>query len=168
MAFLRRNLKSCPEHCKTSAFIAIVSSVLDLSPIVWDPYYSQDIDKLERIQKQAARFITGNYKSREEGLITNMLKDLGLEPLKEGRSYNRLVFFYKVVEGLVPPIPPEELLQPVRARRQIKAKKYSDCETINIIDRQVVNNNRGYKVEQCRTEQYKNRFLYELQWTGII
>lgn len=132
---------------------------MDYSSIVWDPYYTQDIDKLERIQKQAARFITGNYQSREEGAMTNMLKDLGLESLKERRTINRLVFFYKVVEGLVPPIPPEEYLQPVRARRQIKSKKFSDCVTTDILDRQVVNNNSGFKVEQCRTEQYRNSFF---------
>ena len=133
---------------------------------MWDPYYAPDIDKLERIQKQAARFITGNYKSREEGSITNMLKDLGIEPLKERRSFNGLEFFYNVAEGLIPPIPPDEFLQSVRARHQIKAKNIQ-TETANIIDRQVetignignININREYNVEQCRIEQYKNSFF---------
>ena len=37
-----------------------------------------------------------------------MLVDLELLSLKERRSMNGLSFFYKVVEGLVPPIPPED------------------------------------------------------------
>ena len=45
MAFLRWNPKYCPEHCKTSAYINLVSSVLDYSSVVWDLYYSQDITK---------------------------------------------------------------------------------------------------------------------------
>ena len=63
MAFLRRNLKTCPEHCKKAAYISLVRPILDYSLIVWDPYYTyiQDIAKIEQIQKQAARFITRNY-----------------------------------------------------------------------------------------------------------
>ena len=60
MAFLRRDLKSCPEQCKKSAYISLVRSILDYSAIVWDPYYTQDIDKLESFQRQAARFIIGD------------------------------------------------------------------------------------------------------------
>jgi hypothetical protein len=36
-------------------------------------------DKLERIQRRAARFITGDYKSRKEGSVTKMLAELELE-----------------------------------------------------------------------------------------
>jgi hypothetical protein len=47
--------------------------------IVWDPYTQVDINKLERIQRRAARFITGDYKSRKEGSVTKMLAELELE-----------------------------------------------------------------------------------------
>ena len=133
MAFLRRNLKSCPEQCKKPAYISLVRSILDYSAIIWDPYYIQDINKLESMQKQAARFITGDYKSHEEGCVTKMIYDLGLESLQELRSFNRLVFFYKVVEGLVPPIPPEEFLQLTRQKRQIRAKTYTSFVTSYIM-----------------------------------
>ena len=169
MSFLRRNLKSCPEQCKKSAYISLVRSILDYSAIIWDPYYTSDIHKLERIQRQAARFITGDYRSREEGCVTKMLHDLGLEPLQERRSFTRLVFFYKVVEGLVPPIPPEDFLQPLRQKRHIRATKYSDYVTTNIIDRQVIKNDRGYKVDQSKTDQYKNSFFVRtaIEWNHL-
>jgi len=51
--------------------------------IVWDPYTTSDINKLERIQRRAARFITGDYKTREEGSVTKMLNDLVREPSTE-------------------------------------------------------------------------------------
>ena len=82
-----------------SAYISLVRSILVYSAIIWDPYYIQDINKLESMQKQAARFITGDFKSHDEGYVTKMIHDLGLESLQELRSFNRLVFFYKVVEG---------------------------------------------------------------------
>ena len=110
MAFLRRNLNNYPEQCKKCLYItfAIYSGLqcYNLGPIL----YSRHI-KLERTQRQAARFITGDYKSREEGCVTKMIHDLGLEYLQERRSFNRLVFFYKVVEGLVPPIPPDRYVR---------------------------------------------------------
>ena len=61
MAFLRRNFKMCPQTCRKSAYLSLARSILDYGAITWDPYYIKDIDKLERIQRQAARFITGDY-----------------------------------------------------------------------------------------------------------
>ena len=69
---------------------------------MWDPYLKQDIERLERVQRQAARFITGDYRTREEGCVTSMLQSLELSSLENRRSTNRLIFMHKVVEGLVP------------------------------------------------------------------
>ena len=66
LAFLRRNLQSLPLDCRKSAYTTLVRSLLDYGSIVWDPYLKQDIDKLEGIQRQAARLITGDYKTGEE------------------------------------------------------------------------------------------------------
>ena len=57
IGFLRRNLKSCPQDCRKSAYISLVRSVLDYGSIIWDPYLSRDIEKLERVQRQAARLL---------------------------------------------------------------------------------------------------------------
>ena len=37
----------------------------------------------EIVQRSAARFVTGDYKSRHEGCVTNMLTDLDLPSLEE-------------------------------------------------------------------------------------
>ena len=99
IGLLRRNLKSCPQDCRKSAYISLVRSVLDYGSIIWDPYLSRDIEKLERVQRQAARFITGDYHSREEGSVTGMLDMLELETLQHRRSMCRLFFLFKVVEA---------------------------------------------------------------------
>ena len=90
---------------------------------MWDPYLKQDVDKLERVQRQATRFITWDYRSREEGCITGMLQSLELSSLENRRSSNRLIFMYKIVEGLVPAKPPNEFLKPAKQKRQVKVKK---------------------------------------------
>ena len=63
-----------------TAYIALVRSVLEYGATVCDPYLKQDINKLERIQRQAACFITKDYRSREPGCIENTLKKLQLPP----------------------------------------------------------------------------------------
>ena len=41
------------------------------------------IKTIEKVQRQAARFIKRDYKSREEGCVTNMLNDLDLTSLQQ-------------------------------------------------------------------------------------
>ena len=56
--------------------MSLVRSTLEYSFIVWDPYLQKDIDKLQKVQRQAARFITGNYISRDQGFVSQMLAEL--------------------------------------------------------------------------------------------
>ena len=72
--------------------------VLEYGSVIWDPYLTRDIDELERSQRNGTRFVTGDYKSRHEGAVTNMLKNLDLPTLQDRRTNAKLVFLYKVVE----------------------------------------------------------------------
>ena len=167
--FLRRNLKNFPQECRKTTYISFVRLILDYGSIVWDPYLKQDIDKLERVQVQAARFITGDYRSREEGCVTGMFKSLELSSLENRRSSNRLIFMYKIVEGLVPAIPPNEFLKPAKQNRQVKEKNFENCETKNILDRHTSNNNRNFTVEHCKSEQLKQSFFVRtiVEWNHL-
>ena len=111
-----------PQECRKTACISLERSILDYGSIVWDPYLKQDIAKLERVQTQAARFITGDYRTREEGCVTGMPQSVELSSLENRRSSNRLIFMFKVVKGLVPALPPNEFLEPIRQKRQVKEK----------------------------------------------
>ena len=84
--FLRRNLKHCPESCRKTAYLALVRSTLEYSSIVWDPYLQKDINKLEKVQRQAARFIIGDYSSKDQGCVTRMLDRLKLPSLQDRRE----------------------------------------------------------------------------------
>ncbi|KAL8581063.1 hypothetical protein ACOMHN_012714 [Nucella lapillus] len=69
VGFLRRNLLNCPKECRCLAYIALVRSRLEYAATVWDPYYNQNSENLERVQRQAARFITEDYRTREPGVL---------------------------------------------------------------------------------------------------
>ena len=69
------------EETSNTVHISLVRSTMDYGGIIWDPYTETNINRLERIQRQAARFITGDYRSREEGSVSNMLEKLDLQEL---------------------------------------------------------------------------------------
>ena len=149
LGFLRRNLLHCTEDCRKTAYISMVRSLLEYSAVVWDPYQKSDIDKIERVQRKAIRFIKRDYRSREEGCISKNAKELELPTLQERRGSLRLVMLYKVVEGLVPGLPPQNFLSTSRPRRQIRLKTFENCETSNIL------NTNKWKTIQSALKLYK-------------
>ena len=159
LGLLRRNLRSCPEECRRTGYLALVRSVFEYSAVaVWDPYQERDIDKLEDVQRRAARFIKQDYRSRQPGSIAKMLKDLNLPSLQDKRREKRLVFLYKIAPGLIPAIPAEPFLTPVRNKRQIKTTSRSDFTSSNIIRKFARNNNRCFSLGSAKTDTYSNSF----------
>ena len=169
LGFLRRNLSHCPQDCKRNAYLALVRSSLEYGAAIWDPYLKTDIDKIERTQHIAARFITSDFKSREPGCVTKMLKDLELPPLQDRRKHIRLVLMYKVVEGLLPAIPPSEYLTPRRPGRAVKPTKFRGCESKNPVERQVTNNTKSFVVSRGKSDQSTNSFFTRtvLDWNHL-
>ena len=55
------NLAACPKDVKESAYKGLVCPVLEYGSSVWDPQSILLQDELEKVQKRAARFVTGNY-----------------------------------------------------------------------------------------------------------
>ena len=142
------------------AYTALVRSKLEYSASVWDPHLKQDIDKLERVQRQAARFISGDYRSRDPGCVTAMLKEQNLPVLEERRRHQRLNLFYKITEDLLPALPKEKFLTPMdNNRRKIKPTRHQGFQSANIVERHTANHSRGFRVPYTRTEQYRSSFF---------
>ena len=89
VGFLRRNLWNCPSGCKRNAYLSLVRSVLGYGATLWDPYLQKDINKLEQVQRKAARFVSGDYKSRTPGSMQKLLRKLDLLPLQVRRQQLR-------------------------------------------------------------------------------
>jgi hypothetical protein len=142
---------------------------MEYSAIIWDPYNKNDINKLENLQQRGARFITKDYKSREEGSMTNMVRGLNLPLLQTRRQHQRLIFFYKLVKGQIPAIPPHEYISHQKPKRHIRARTFQDCETTNSVNLQVRNNTRAIVVEHSNTDQYRNSLFIRtaINWNHL-
>ena len=86
-----KNVRSCPEECRrTALYLVLVRSVLEYSAVVWDPYQQRNINKLEDVQRHTAPFVKQDYRSRQPGSITKMLKDLNLPSVQDRWREKRL------------------------------------------------------------------------------
>ena len=54
----------------------MIRPILEYANTVWSPYTKKDIAKIERVQRQSARFIMANYSHHRS--VTNMLTNLEL------------------------------------------------------------------------------------------
>ncbi|KAJ8038699.1 hypothetical protein HOLleu_16195 [Holothuria leucospilota] len=110
LAFIRRNLYSCPRSVKANAYLTLVRTLLEYSSSVWDPYTVSLSNKVEQIQRRAARFVCNDYSPHSS--MTEILKDLGWDSLNVRRTVNRLAIFHKARLGFL--ALPMNNLQPVR------------------------------------------------------
>ena len=83
LLFLRCNLKGCPEKLKQTAYFSLIHSFMDYGATVWDPYQKYNSDKIERVQRRAARFIKSRYLRYSS--VSDMLDVLGWTPLSQRR-----------------------------------------------------------------------------------
>ena len=71
-SFLQRNLSSCPIKVKINCYKSLVRPILEYASIVWSPHTQLNINKVEKIQRQAARFIKNNFSWHSS--VSNMLQ----------------------------------------------------------------------------------------------
>jgi hypothetical protein len=113
---VRRNVKTHNSQLKTRAYNTLVRPVLEYSATVWDPYTQADINKLQQVQRRAARYVTHRFHNTSSP--TAMLEELGWEDLEARRKKMKLCMFYKIHHHLVN-IQMPQYIHPasIRARR---------------------------------------------------
>jgi hypothetical protein len=74
----------------------IIMSLWLYASAAWDPYASDQINKFDKVQRRAARFVSNNYRDKTPGCVTAMVKSLGCEPLTEHRKSHKFIMMYKV------------------------------------------------------------------------
>lgn len=90
--FIRRNFKDASTEVKETLYFMHVRSILDYACVVWDPHQEYLIERLEKLQNQAARFVTNKYDPFAS--ISAIKATLNWEPLQFRRIKLRLKFFH--------------------------------------------------------------------------
>ena len=158
---LWRNLRFCPETCRKTAYTSLVRSLLGYSSTVWDPHVQKEIDKIEGIQRRAARYIKRDYQSRNAGCVTAMLQELDLPSLQERRWQNRLTFLFKII-GHLPGIKAEKHLAPILNKRLIRPTRSENQK--NVVQQFARNHQRCIHIQHASTPVFKNSFFPRRIW----
>ena len=95
---IRRNLHGCSQKTKDAAYRSMVRPILEYASCSWDPYRKGQVDRLEAVQKKAARFVSGQY--GRDVSATGLVGSLQWRTLQERRFLARQTMFYKAVNGL--------------------------------------------------------------------
>ena len=62
---------------------------------IWDPHQVGDTQSLEKVQRQAARWVKSNYE-RKPGVVTRLLRELEWPPLADRRRNLKLILLFKL------------------------------------------------------------------------
>lgn len=93
--YLKRNLRHSTSATKLIAYKSLIRPLLEYADIIWDPHTLSNINKLERIQKRALRFIYNKYKRLDS--VSALYSIAGIQPLQTRRKINRLTFLYTLI-----------------------------------------------------------------------
>ena len=94
LGLLKRNFSKCSTEIKSKCYTTLARPIVEYGCPVWDPQYNADIETIEKVQKRAARFATGNY-CYETGNSEINQKALGWESLEERRLRTKLIYLQR-------------------------------------------------------------------------
>lgn len=126
MGILRRNLSSCPEKTKSKAYQALVRPKLEYASACWNPYAREQVNLLEAVQRQAARFVLNNYERTAS--VTQMLQRLEWDSLATRRLLNQCTMFFKIHHGLVSIPFPTTVIPSTRQGRNTNTMSYQTIQ----------------------------------------
>lgn len=93
----QRNFKYAPKPLKETLYLTNIRPMLEYACAAWDPFTKVLEDKLERVQKRAARFVTGIYDYKIRG--SQIRENLGWKLLSTRRKMIRLKLLHNINSG---------------------------------------------------------------------
>ena len=111
LGFIHRNLGHCSKQVKVTVYTTMVRPTLEYSSPVWDSKLPRLCQKLENVQRMAARFVHSAYTDRTPGCVTKMVQDLGWESLEHRRYISRLMMIFKIHHQIAQVSGTTEILQ---------------------------------------------------------
>ena len=109
---------------------------MEYAATVWDPHTTENIKKVEAVQRRAARFVTGEY--RYTSSITAMAESLSWETLQQRKQQGMAIIMFPIVHATlaIAAFPHLQLMGAATRGHQYK-----------------------YRIPYCRTNTYKYSFF---------
>ena len=85
LGFVKRNVQTKNKDIRTLAYNSLVHPQAEYGSAVWSPYTKENKDKIEMVQRRAARWVSNDYSSYNS--VTEMMSNLGWQSL-ENRRYD--------------------------------------------------------------------------------
>ncbi len=126
LGMLRRNLGPCSPEVKTRAYEALVRPQLEYGTAAWNPHTQRNISMLESIQRQAARFVSRDY--RKTSSPTAMIDGIGWQSLEQRRRMAQATMFYRIHHQLVNIQFPNTIHRKTRQTRNSNSLQYTQIQ----------------------------------------
>ena len=103
---LKRSMSGCSQHAKATTYQALVCPYLEYcAPVwaVWDPHTVKNIDMLEKVQKQAYRWLTAKWDNNSkqwDKSYFQSLSELNWQSLQQRRTYLKQCQTFNVLNGM--------------------------------------------------------------------
>ena len=95
VGLIRRSFTYMDKECMKQLFTSLVRPHLEYANVAWSPHYKRDIDKIEKVQRRATKFVPElKHLSYEE-----RLKAMKLPSLQYRRKRGDLIEVYKYTHG---------------------------------------------------------------------
>ena len=120
-------------------YFTYVRPILEYADVIWDNSTLLLVHKIESVQIEAARIVTGGTKLTS---IDSLYKETGWQRLTERREIHRLTYLYKMVNNLTPPY-----------LRNILPNRFQDIHNYS------TRNSNALQPPFTRTSLYSNYFL---------
>ena len=108
-------------------YITYMRPLLEYASVVWDGCSQNDKEKLEKLQHEAARIVTGLTKSTS---IQKLLQEIGWVSLTDRRTINKLTIMYKHRHNELPSYLHDILTDQIAERTRYNLRNNDNYETI--------------------------------------
>ena len=129
------------------AYSTLVRPQLKYAAAVWDPHTKGKTKQVEKVQRRAARWVSGNYERLAS--VSDMIATLGWRSLEQRWADAGLCLFYKILHGLVAVTLPDYIEPNTHISRYCHSMTFRQLQT--------------------STEYYKHSFfpLAVVQWNAL-
>ena len=79
--------------------VALVRPIMEYAAVIWDPFTSSNIQRLEMVQRRSARMVCSDF--RRTSSVTSMLQQLQWPTLQERRAQAKVTMMHRIVNKTV-------------------------------------------------------------------